>query len=250
MPLRINLGELSSGVLLSGGQATHYLSSKNPIPTGCQQLDTLIGGGLPRHEITYIQGESDSGKSTLCEESALNFLSTGGDLAVFFCPLGSHPLPGFEPRLQDPERFLVVPAPSIRAMFASMKALLEAASEDESLQMEYLVVIDDLSSFPTDDKPAYQEVMEGIQSIRGMLRKYLTLILVNQLRDISGGSVGAVAARRIFSQASCVLHTQAGASTQDGDGLDIKGLVMKSPQVHSIGERFNMSLRFNYGVSQ
>ena len=52
-----------------------------PIPTGFSELDTALGGGLPRGSIVEIFGPASSGKSTLALQIAHRTMEAGGAAA-------------------------------------------------------------------------------------------------------------------------------------------------------------------------
>jgi len=47
------------------------------VPTGCETLDELIGGGLPTGAISLVYGEAGCGKSTLCIQVSVNCARKG-----------------------------------------------------------------------------------------------------------------------------------------------------------------------------
>ncbi len=48
------------------------------IPSGCQSLDKLLGGGFERGCITEIYGAAGSGKTNICLQTAINVARNGG----------------------------------------------------------------------------------------------------------------------------------------------------------------------------
>jgi circadian clock protein KaiC len=55
-----------------------------PVPSGLEELDTLLGGGIDTGTSTLLMGPAGSGKSTIAIRYALS-AADRGDLACFFC---------------------------------------------------------------------------------------------------------------------------------------------------------------------
>jgi len=53
----------------------------NRIPTGCQALDTLLGGGIETGSVTLFYGEAGCGKSNICLQMAFNVIRSGKKVA-------------------------------------------------------------------------------------------------------------------------------------------------------------------------
>ncbi len=51
------------------------------IPTGCESLDNLLGGGLEVGSVTLFYGEAGSGKTNICLQTAYNMAKTGKKVA-------------------------------------------------------------------------------------------------------------------------------------------------------------------------
>ena len=180
------------------GSLSHYLKDKAPIPTGSSELDEALSGGWPRHEVIYIQGDPASGKSSLCEETAVRFLKSGGDLVVFASLQGEHPLPGFAERV--PDGVLIVTATDLPSVFKIVETILSSRAFKD-----VLVIVDDLPSL-LGGHVAYMAVSQALTRIRRFLRSTLTLMLVNQTREFGGEEYGASAYRQAYRVASVAVH--------------------------------------------
>jgi len=62
---------------------TDDVSSKKIISTGHPEIDKKLGGGLPLGSLTLIEGESDAGKSVLCQQMIWGSLSNGYKSILF-----------------------------------------------------------------------------------------------------------------------------------------------------------------------
>lgn len=56
---------------------------KQIISTGHPEIDKRIGGGLPVSSLTLVEGESDSGKSVLCQQMIWGSLNDGCKVVLF-----------------------------------------------------------------------------------------------------------------------------------------------------------------------
>jgi len=65
--------------------------SINPLKTGVQGLDDILGGGIPEYSFNLISGHPGSGKTTMCHQ-IMFALATPERPALFFTAFGEPPL--------------------------------------------------------------------------------------------------------------------------------------------------------------
>jgi archaeal flagellar protein FlaH len=58
-------------------------SKKQIISTGHPEIDKKLGGGLPMGSLTLVEGESDAGKSVLCQQMIWGSLKSGFKVIIF-----------------------------------------------------------------------------------------------------------------------------------------------------------------------
>src|SRR5512137_2319787 len=58
-------------------------TNKNIISTGHPEIDKKLGGGIPIGSLTLIEGQSDAGKSVLCQQMIWGSLSGGYKVLLF-----------------------------------------------------------------------------------------------------------------------------------------------------------------------
>jgi flagellar protein FlaH len=58
-------------------------ANKNIISTGHAEIDKKLGGGIPIGSLTLIEGQSDAGKSVLCQQMIWGSLTGGFKVLVF-----------------------------------------------------------------------------------------------------------------------------------------------------------------------
>ncbi len=229
--------------LLRGGNLSFFLGAQPPIPTGVPSLDALLSGGWPRYVISYIQGESASGKSSLVEESVLQFFRSGGGIAVIACVLGDHPLPGFAERLSESEhqRLKLIHPNSVEQSFDIMRKIIQDTLD---WCKEYLFIVDDLPSLCQSNNTSVA-VTYALNKIRPYLHRVLTVLLVNQIRDINfEEAVGASAYWRTFSASEVAIHL--GPPEEKEKTIRSKGFILK-PNA-KLGQEFGFDIGLGVGV--
>ena len=229
--------------LLRGGNLSFFLGAQPPISTGVPSLDALLSGGWPRYVISYIQGESASGKSSLVEESVLKFFESGGGIAVIACVLGDHPLPGFEKRLSESERqrLILIHPNSIEQSFDIMRKVIQDTLD---WGQEYLFIVDDLPSLCQSANTSVA-VTYALNKIRPYLHRVLTVLLVNQIREINFEEVvGASAYWRTFAASETAIHLELPEESEKM--IKSKGFILK-PSAR-LGQKFEFNIGLGIGV--
>ena len=225
--------------LVQGGNLAFFLGHQPPLSTGCEGLDSLLGGGWPRWVVSYIQGDEASGKSSLCEETALRFLQADGYLALLACLEGDHPLPGFLDRLSpvQRDRLMLLHPHSLEGTFSAARDLIQQTWQEGQ---EYLLIVDDLPSLCQSDDPS-SSVQWSINKVAPYLRSSLTVLLVNQVREAGFNSlVGATSYWRSFRISEVAVHLAA------GEGLQSTGYLLKPQGL--LGKTFPVHIRPGWGI--
>lgn len=62
---------------------TSETSAPTTASTGNTEIDKKLGGGIPLGSLTLIEGESDAGKSVICQQTAYGSLRTGLGIAYY-----------------------------------------------------------------------------------------------------------------------------------------------------------------------
>ena len=252
MKVTIPMGGLPSRYL--DGGLSRVTGDGRKLPTGCNELDTILGGGIPYGEVFYIQGNETTGKSSLCEEMALNFSKAGG-VSLLFAIGGDHPLPGFSNRVKQEgveENILLISPDRFSDPFQATSDFLGKCQGD------VFCAVDDLSSFPP--VKSKRGASRDFSSFLGLLKPFmgrLTLVLVNQVREVGEATVGAVGYRVSMQMCTNAIHLGQHAHILDGEtstivGLRTTGHVMKqSGKVLSSSHpnrKFNMHVIYSWGI--
>lgn len=114
----------------------------NRLPTNCEPLDALLGGGIETGTLTEVHGEAGTGKTNLCLQLATEVAISGGKV-VFLDSEGFSPdrlaqVAG--PALEEVERRLVVER--VTTMAQQAKAAERAARIARAVPEVRLVVVD------------------------------------------------------------------------------------------------------------
>lgn len=168
------------------------------VPTGIEGLDTLLGGGLPRHHVYLIEGDSGTGKTTLALQFALEgvrrrepvlYITLSETLEELQAVAASHgwSLEGVElcelppEQTATPLRHYTLFHPTEVELDRSLQYLL---AEVERVQPARLV-LDSVSGIRllTDDPLRHRQ---QIQSLRRLLtRRACTTLLLEEITGVS-----------------------------------------------------------------
>lgn len=220
----------------SGGSLSHFQDRKLPVSTGCVDLDEILGGGWPRHEVSYIQGDAGAGKSSLCASSVISHLENGGDLGIILTIAGEHPLPGFSDRVHG--KNAVILTLSLLEASSPVLELLDSARDS-------ILVVDDLTSLSHSVRGVtWKPVKEFLAKIRPHIRYDTTILLVNQVRDTESGMVGALAHNYATQSSTVCVHMA--KQEQDSSGLSSVVTVLTPPELRN--RTCEIRIRYGYGV--
>ena len=76
----------TTSAAIESGPSTFKLDSIRPvapISTGNMEIDKRIGGGLPRHSFTLVEGQSDAGKSVVLQQLCWGAMSADESVALY-----------------------------------------------------------------------------------------------------------------------------------------------------------------------
>ncbi len=131
------------------------MSAPTPSPlleTGVPNLDTLLGGGIPREDVLLVIGEAGTGKTTLALQMAFHVAATGG-IALYVSTV-SEPTPKllrhirefafYDEQLVGKRVFFLNAYPLVKQ---SLQAVTDALVGAVKQRQASLVIIDGLMSF-------------------------------------------------------------------------------------------------------
>jgi DNA repair protein RadB len=163
--------------------------SDEDVPTGCETLDTLLGGGLERGTVTQLYGPPGSGKTNVALSAAVE-VAAGGESALYIDTEGLS-IDRFEQilsaRVEDVEsassNIIVTEAHD----FAEQAEAVRDA-EDFAEQVS-LIVLDSATGFyrikRTEDEEAgdaLRQVANQVTHLLSLARKHdLAVVLTNQV---------------------------------------------------------------------
>lgn len=160
-----------------------------PIPTGCETIDDLLGGGFERETVTQLYGPPAAGKTNLALAAAVG-TAVAGDTAVYIDTEG---VSGdrfqqlLEARTED------VDAAAARVIFQDVHDFEEqerAVREvDEFAAQAALVVLDSATGFyrlerssDSEEGDSLRRLSDQITHLLGLARKHdLAVVITNQV---------------------------------------------------------------------
>ena len=160
------------------------------IPTGIPNLDTLIGGGIPKKALTELVGESGSGKSYMAGQIAKKVLERGGVGAWVDTEFAVNP--GWMERCGVPMDKIGVLQPynGEEAIDATRECLQAGVDIVVLDSLAGLMPKDNLENDASYTPMAWQSrfLNQSIPKLINDLRHGSILIVVNQLRDDLGAN--------------------------------------------------------------
>ncbi|CAL1535167.1 unnamed protein product, partial [Lymnaea stagnalis] len=226
---RVLLAEHSAYPVSAARLYQNALSSLTILPTGCQNLDDLLDGGLYTGEVTELAGESASGKTRLCLWSAASTILTENQSVVYIdtcasfspeCVLESLPLDKdsnsdvSEDKIHEMlQKIRCVELFEIFELFAVIDNImsdLNKPSPDEYRNLK-LVIVDNLVSVVYPIMGGNIRLCQGLISQLGMKLKELAvshslaILLTNNLTSSFNGSKRKPALGKAWSH---VPHTR------------------------------------------
>jgi DNA repair protein RadB len=164
------------------------VSPEAPVPTGCDPLDELLGGGLERGSVTQFYGPPAAGKTNVCLSAAVEVAAEGGT-AVYLDTEGVSP-ERFEQvlsaRAADPERASAnVVLTAIHDFEEQSEAVKDASEFADAAD---LIVLDSATGFyrlrrdNDDEGETLREVARQTTHLLSLARKHeLAVLLTNQV---------------------------------------------------------------------
>ncbi len=172
-------------------------------PSGCNNVDALIGGGFPTAALSHIYGEPGTGKTTLCLQLSINVIRKGRR-AVY---ITDEQFPG--------NRFAQI-AGDDRELLAQKLIVSEVKSFDDqraALRKVKTVAMQDVGLIVFDGVTTYYR-LEQARGNETMLRQHL----VNQVLSLLG------VARK--HDLAAVTTNQVYADLETGQTLPVAGYVL------------------------
>ncbi|MDM7939472.1 MAG: DNA repair and recombination protein RadB [Methanothrix sp.] len=162
------------------------------LPSGCQSLDLLLGGGFESGIITQLYGESGSGKSNIVLQLAVQAVARG--MRVIFIDTE-----GF-----SAERFKQIAGPSAEQMASKILIFEPMSLEQQAMSIREaskiagrdlgLVVLDSATSLyrvlleADDNRPARRTLLAQLSELQELARRHrVPVVITNQVyMDIEG----------------------------------------------------------------
>lgn len=160
-------------------------TQSDPVATGCQPLDDLLGGGLDRRGITQVYGAPATGKTTLALQTTAATLSSGG-CATWFDAEGLS-LTRFRQVLRGYGESPKSIADSWSHICVyDFEGLISAIGEydNEQATTDDLVVIDNATGFYRLERMKHEDIDSG-EPLRTLVRMLTHLLGLARRNDLA-----------------------------------------------------------------
>lgn len=185
-----------------GNYFAHPKTKLKFIPSGCQLLDLALGGGWVRGRVANIVGDKSTGKTLLCIEASANFAMIATKGKIRYREAEAAFDPSYAKALGMPIDRIDFgsadkPFETVEDMFEDLESIVKGAKGPELVIVDSLDALSDRAEVERDmDKGTYGAEKAKLLSqlfrrlIRQMNDKDVTLIIVSQVRDKIGFTVG------------------------------------------------------------
>jgi DNA repair protein RadB len=191
----------------------------DPLPTGCDAVDALLGGGFERGTVTQVYGQPAAGKTNLCLGAAIE-AAAAGDTAVYVDTEGVS-VDRFE---QVASARAAETAESVDEIAA--RVVIEAAHDFEEqaeavrdvadfAERASLVVVDSLTGFyrlervgDSREGDSLRRIADQVTHLLGLARRHdLAVVVTNQVfTDPDGDRVRALGGNTLEHWTGTVLR--------------------------------------------
>lgn len=170
---------------VASGTESNQLDSRH-LSVGCPVLDEYLGGGLSSRGLTEVCGESGSGKTQLCLQTALA-AAAGGAHVLYVCT--EERFPERRLRQMDPtgvlsERVLVAQLGEWPMLVQCLETSLPALRRTKAVG---LLVVDSVAALLRADPERTQGIRRLGAALDALWRSGLAVLCVNQVTGVPGG---------------------------------------------------------------
>jgi DNA repair protein RadB len=179
------------------------------IPSGCSQLDTLLGGGIEKGSVTLIYGEAGAGKTNVCLQLARN-VAIKGDRVAYIDSEGlsserlSQVFAGHEDSIKN---LLVFEVHS----FSEQSDRIDKIEKLAANGTISLVIIDSLTMFYRlnyEDSYVRNDFIRQTETLLNTARKYeIAVMLTSQVySNLTNGGVEFLGGHALHHNAKTILR--------------------------------------------
>lgn len=179
------------------------------IPTGCDSLDALLGGGLEVGSVTLLYGEAGTGKTNFCLQTAYNMVRTGKKVAYIDSEgLSSDRITQIFTDESLIRELLVFQIYSFEEQNDRVAKVCRLSEANEKIG---LIVIDSMTMFyrlHTDDMSARNEFIKQTEMLLNAARKNeIPILLTSQVyTNLGSGTVEFLGGNALHHNAKTIIR--------------------------------------------
>jgi DNA repair protein RadB len=155
------------------------------LPTGCDEIDELLGGGFPRGAVSQVYGEPSTGKTNVCMQTAVETVEDDGGVAYIdteglsldrLRQIGGD---GIEDRAHD---FIIKDVYDFDEQAVAVRDVEDLAADTDLVVLDSATGLYRVERDDGDDESALRRLTRQITQLTGVARRYdLAVVVTNQI---------------------------------------------------------------------
>jgi DNA repair protein RadB len=155
------------------------------VPTGCDALDELLGGGFPRGAVSQVYGEPSTGKTNLCMQTAVEVIEDGGGVAYIDTEglsLDRLRQIGGEALDDRAHEFIIKDVYDFDEQSVAVRDVEDIATDTDLVVLDSATGLYRVERDDGDDESALRRLTRQITQLTGMARRYdIAVVVTNQI---------------------------------------------------------------------
>jgi DNA repair protein RadB len=155
------------------------------VPTGCDALDGLLGGGFPRGAVSQVYGEPSTGKTNVCMQTAVEAVEDGGGVVYIdteglsldrLRQIGGD---GIEERGHD---FIIKDVYDFDEQSVAVRDVEDLAADTDLIVLDSATGLYRVERDGGDEESALRRLTRQITQLTGVARRYdIAVVATNQI---------------------------------------------------------------------